>query len=501
MLAPDGLDLTTSTAEIFRLPEVQDAIVGDYIVLPCDLVCELSGRALWETWATLQSPSAQGNLKSEFQKGGFGVWYDTRDVTETGVAVKKEETDLLATVEVGHGLREDLALKQESLRSQVREAVLALPTDTLRDQLKEKEHLRIRTQLLQKKGNVKINVKARDAHIYFMPHWTREYLRSNETFDSFGEDAVGWWAKARWQEGLQKKLGLDQALRPKKRRRSAASPFSGSGELDLDLVNLSSTAVSDLRVEGYGIESTSALASRVPEGERISARASQNDPTSLPPFLAYVHPSLYVPNEGSTSQQQSGQKQKQQPKSAQQQPQQPPSALLRRVDTVKLLLSVSLYLARLPSILAAISGAVSMNAHPFCHPQQVHTTSALPAQATISTQNVLIDANCALQPKITVRDCVIGANCHIASGSRLHGCLLMEGVIIEERVVMSGCVAGRRCRVGNGSELKDCFVQEGYVVADETSAKGEVLAGFDEEVDLDDGEIDDEEGGLELGAP
>ena len=52
----------------------------------------------------------------------------------------------------------------------------------------------------------------RDAHIYVFPTWVMDMINQNEHFDSIGEDVVGWWAKAGWQEGLADKLGLREIL-------------------------------------------------------------------------------------------------------------------------------------------------------------------------------------------------------------------------------------------------------------------------------------------------
>ncbi|KAL9080994.1 MAG: hypothetical protein Q9159_007458 [Coniocarpon cinnabarinum] len=503
LLSPAELDLTTGTAEIFQFAEVQSAIVSDYVVLPCDLVCEISGRALWETWTVLQPSLPDIDSARSVQKGGMGVWYQTKDATEHGVGVKKEETDFLATTDLDDQTTVSSLCTTVPLRSRIREVALAMPTDSLQDQLSEKEHLRIRSALFRRKRRATMQVKLRDAHMYFMPHWSKHLLRQNRKFESFGEDVVGSWAKARWQRGLDRKLGFGEALRSAGRRKSSSASFSSTSEDVINLAALSSTGFTDLSLnDGFPSHD---LATRVPQEDRASEKPHQAE-TEVPPFLSYTHPALHVPSSESVGQQQSSQKEKQQTKGGQQQQQestssdQPPSPLIRRADTVKLLLSVSLYLARLPNILTARQIQVPNSTHPFCHAQQVHSTSALPSQATISTQSVLIDANCTLQPRITIRDSAIGANCSIASGSRLHGCLLMEGVVIEERVMLSGCVVGRRCKIGSSSELRDCSIQDGYVVAEGTTSKGEVLAGFDEGTEFEEGEEGPGDGGIDFGA-
>src|SRR5271167_2314798 len=69
LLAPERLDQTTGTAEIFRLPQVRAAITGDFIVLPCDLVCELGGESLLETWMIKQA-GLGGATRSEERRVG-----------------------------------------------------------------------------------------------------------------------------------------------------------------------------------------------------------------------------------------------------------------------------------------------------------------------------------------------------------------------------------------------------------------------------------------------
>lgn len=50
LLAPKELTHETGTGHLLRLPEVQKAIKSDFILLPCDIVCELDGTALADAW-------------------------------------------------------------------------------------------------------------------------------------------------------------------------------------------------------------------------------------------------------------------------------------------------------------------------------------------------------------------------------------------------------------------------------------------------------------------
>lgn len=502
LLAPSDLDLTTGTAEIFQLPEVQKAVVGDFVVLPCDLVCELAGTSLLESWMSLHG-SSHNERGSQDSKGGLGVWYETKDASEGGVGVKKEETDFLATTPIPPVPAPGPI--NSSLVPRIRNVTLSMPTDSLKDKMGDEQSLRVRTALLRRHGCVRMNVSHRDAHIYFLPYWVKSYLQRNDSFESIGEDVLGWWAKAGWQSGLAQKLCMDEALKPAKRRRSEPEPRNEID--DFDLTQLSSTGIADLTIRDSGSDlqrSDAPFATRVQaEEDRPNGTSSRpsNKSIQVPPLLAYFHPSHHVPaSTDAPNQKQKQQKQQKHTPSSEQAPTpQPPPPLIRRTDTVPLLLSVSLYLARIGSILDQFPPSAKSE-HPYLPTQQVHPTTTLPSQATIHTPTCLIDANVTLSPRITVRDSVVGANCSIASGARLHGCLLMDGCVIEEKVVLSGCVLGRHVKVGKGAELRDVWAHEGFVVQEAAVVKGEILAGFEGVEGGSDEDMGENEGGggLEL---
>lgn len=475
--------MTTGTAQIFRLPQVQDAITRDFIVLPCDLISELPGSSLLETWMVTQAGLGDNGIVSPSgRRGGLGVWYETRDVVpEGGIGVKKEETDFLATTQIQDGTP---PAPQNSLRARVRNIVMTMPTDTLKDTMDDKGALNIRHQLLRKHSRVRMLTTHRDAHIYLLPYWVKDFIKRNDTFESFGEDVLGWWAKAGWQSGLADKLQFSEALR-KKRRKS--EPANGEERDGVDIATLSSTTRPLPAIER---EAMPAFATRVGNASPQSP-SSQNPTESLsvsqiPPLLAYIHPApTSITTEDSKDDRSKQQRASQSSsttaaaasKSGQQQ-----IPLVRRTDTVPLLLSISLYLARLPSI-ADLSQPLSSSTTPpssLAHAHKAHPTSTLPSQSTIDLRTVLIDANCTLSPRITLRECVIGASVSIASGARLTRCIVMEGAVIDEKAVLTGCILGRRCRIGKGADLRDCSVEEKYIVTDGMSAKGEVMAGFDE---------------------
>ncbi|KAI9726521.1 MAG: hypothetical protein M1828_001343 [Chrysothrix sp. TS-e1954] len=505
LLAPIDLEPTTGTAELFRLQEVQDAITGDFIVLPCDLVCELDGRALLEQWQALHGDLTSGGSSgflssrrpsnttkkiSSSHKGGLGVWYETRAASDNLVSAKKEETDFLATNSLPSPITTPPIY---SLRPRIRNVLLAMPTDTVSDKFEESASLRIRRQLIMKQGRVRMLTTHRDGHIYLFPHWCKEFLRRNETFESLGEDAIGWWAKAGWQRGLEKKLHMEESLRGgiSKRRKSDSTHGLSSDEMDEpDLMSLSNTGVAAMDLgstNGKSLEDEEPkFASRIKEAPDADDIPRSNDSTktkAIPEFHAYLH--------------------------ASHDPSQPSASLIRRIDTVPLLLSASLYLARLsPSTPTSTPTAPSKSnttdppplpptSH--SHAQKHHTTSPLPSQATIPPSTTLIDANCSIAPRTTIKEAAIGAKCEIKSGVRINRSVLMEGCKVDEKAVLSECVLGRGVVVGKGAELRGCWVEHGYVVGEGAVEKGGVLAGFDEEgggvsgSELEEGDDGDEE--------
>ncbi|KAL8776539.1 MAG: hypothetical protein Q9213_008234, partial [Squamulea squamosa] len=198
VLAPSSLSQNTGTAEILRLPEVQAIVTGNFLVLPCDLLCDLPGESLLETWMI----HAAGIIGSSAAPGGLGVWYPTGGEQ----LVKGEETNFLITAQLP---RPTVPSSSDSLRPNLLQVVYTSTTDTLNDVMESKKCFPIRRGLFRKHGKVCILTTARDAHIYLFPYWILDFINQNPKFDSVSEDVVGWWAKATWQDGLIPKLSFD----------------------------------------------------------------------------------------------------------------------------------------------------------------------------------------------------------------------------------------------------------------------------------------------------
>ncbi|EON69959.1 hypothetical protein W97_09224 [Coniosporium apollinis CBS 100218] len=484
ILAPEGLTQTTSTGEIFRLPQVQDAITGDFIVLPCDLVCELDGASLLEAWMIREAglggatggiteegrllPMSVGGEKSG-RRGGLGVWYQTKGEG----SVKGEETDFIATTPLPEPI---VPPPTGSLRPDLANLVYSVPTDTLNDITEAHKSFPVRHSLLRKHGRIKMLSTHRDAHIYFFPFWVLEMMKRNPRFDSVSEDVVGWWAKAGWQDGLGDKIGLRDIFEKWAGDSDNEDPLSSSGMLDerVNVAGMSSTcATAPATQDEPRRSSTTQLASRAGSATLIADTPKPR--LTVPPILAYVHP--YVEN----------------------------APLIRRVDTAPLLLNISLALAKQPA-LDTVGRAFTP---PYAHASKIAHPESIPQRCRVDTADSLLAENVTVEEKVNIKESVIGAGCKISEGARLLRCLLMEGCEVGENVQLTGCILGRRCRIEGGSGkgenrtvLKDCEVQEGHVVEWGTEAKDEKFMRFEglsdegegfivEDEELDDGAAGD----------
>lgn len=424
LLAPKELNQNTGTAEILRLPEVRSAITGDFVVLPCDLVCELGGEQLLQTWMvnaqTLRDlvGNEYGLIKKDQgpHSGGLGVWYQTK--TET--PIKGQETDFIAT----NPLSVSTTAPKDSLTRHLSNLVYSMPTDSLRDLTEEKDGFPMRHGLIRQHPRIQMRMTHRDAHIYIFPHWVMDFIQENERLDSIGEDVIGWWAKAGWQTGLAQKLGFDKILAPKPSKRA---------ETDLTHDDTMSSTSTDPG-EVSGADAKNPLQTHIFPPAGLDRSSSTND---VPPMLAYIHPS------------------------------QPDSPLIRRVDTAQLLLSISLQLAKLPSIEEA-------GTSPFAHPRKVMYPEGVKGRTTITRPDSLVGENVTVDEKVAIRESVVGANCQIKEGAKLSQCLLMDGVVVGKNCKLTRCILGKRSEIGDNCTLTDCEVQENLLVepkSEEKSAK------------------------------
>lgn len=375
------------------------------------------------------------------RRGGLGVWYQTK----TESSVKTTETDFIITTALPQST---VHPPEQSLGPHISKLLYATSSDSLGDIIEENRNFPIRHGLIRKHGRIRMLTTHRDAYIYIFPHWVLDFAARNETFVSIGEDVVGWWAKASWQDGLAEKLGLRQVFdgtstapsSDEKDGVDSNSHHSGIIEDDIDIANMSSTHTSSLR----------------PQSQTFNRQRSP-----IPPILAYIHPSPPAPPA--------------------------PLPLLLRVDTTSLLLNTSLHLAtHLPATT------------PHSHPQKISTPSLIAPHTTVHAPTTLLAPNVTVATHASIKECVIGASCSIGVGAKLTRCVLMDEVEVGEKCVLSGCVLGRRTRIGKGAVLRDVEVQGGFVVEAGTEAKNEkmmVFAGLEDDQD-DDDDNDEEMAGV-----
>ena len=454
ILSPEALTQTSGTAEILRIPEVQDVITGDFLVLPCDIVCEVAGESLLEAWMVQHAglggvaaqsedyngPTMGSGGEKGGRRGGLGVWFNTKDEGST----KGEETDYIITAPLEPPL---VSPPPGSLRTNIKRLVYSTSMDTQKDIIEDQKSLTIRYGIAEKYSRFSPLTTYRDAHIYLFPRWIVDMVKANETMDSISEDVVGWWAKAGWQDHLGEKLGLGRILRGRTRGHHKSSQDSVAEE-EMDLGGMSTTWKTTIKTHNPEDQSI--------ERQSEESKLDRPDPKiklNIPPILVYVHPS-----------------DRQAP-------------LIRRVDTAALLLYVSLRLAKLESI-EEVGKALSS---PFAHASKIAYPAGVAQRCTISKGDCLLADNTTVEAKSIIKESVIGAGCHVKSGAKLTRCILMDGAVVGERCELSGCILGRRVQVGKESILIDCEVQDGNVVPEETESKGEKFMVF-EGLDPSDGE-------------
>jgi len=427
LLSPTGLDQNTGTAQILRLPELQALVRSDFLVLPCDLVCELGADKLLQAWmvkaASLTDLLSHSELHRGQRSGGLGVWYETK----TATPVKGEETDFTATVPLPPS---PVHAQRGSLFPHISKLVYSMPTDSRKDLVDEESGLPVRVSLLKSHPRVRMLSTYRDAHLYILPRWVMDFIRENEELETIGEDAIGWWVKAGWQRGLTSKLrfkkvlGCDAEADKAEDEKSGPSATSSPGKSTTSQapITASKDKAEQARQGGSSLGDT---------GELV-----------VPPMLAYIHPSKQATDSGSTG------------------GAAPAPAVIRRVDTAQLLLQISLQLAKLPSVEETGHEAAS----PFAHARKVAYPDGVKPRTTITKADSLVADNVTVQEKTSIKECVIGANCQISEGAKLSQCLLMDGVVVGKNCKLTKCILGKRSEIGEGCVLTDCEVQENMLV-------------------------------------
>jgi len=176
-----------TTADLLRLPEVQAYIQANFILLPCDLVCEL-GESQLEYWVLSESQGPGGC------PGGLCLYY------EAEVGIKDEVLDIIAVVPLE---RTEIPTTSEYQPSKL---VMSMGMDTVKRKLEKNKTFPFRQPFTEQHEKFRILTGYRDAHLYFFPYWVKDLVRRDERLGSVKGDLIGSWAKSQWQRGLGEKI-------------------------------------------------------------------------------------------------------------------------------------------------------------------------------------------------------------------------------------------------------------------------------------------------------
>ncbi|KAJ5189539.1 hypothetical protein N7491_005868 [Penicillium cf. griseofulvum] len=439
VVAPKSLEMTMGTAELLRLPEVQRCITTNFLLLPCDLICEIQGESILEAWMATQCvvgdssdfkrahqlpppTTSYFDRQLEARSGGLAVYYQTDNREES---IKEEATDFVAIAPLEQDEGPTVPPPKGPLvpRFSLSKLLLTMPMDTIKEKMEHDKGLLIRHSLVQNFPRVRMLTTFRDAHVYVFPYWVKDLVHYQSKLESVSEDLVGAWAKSAWQKGLGDKLGLTINFN------KDTTNEQGDSSLESSHTGAFVDKVIDLR-------EMSTTRTRL-NSEMQPDQLYQSAATELPQMLAYVH-------QGS-------------------------APFIRRLDNTGVLLSASLFLAKLPSIEEVGRKAAS----PFAHAHKVAYPEGVASPSNVTKKDCLLGENVIVESAAVIKESVIGANCHIAGSARIVRCVLMEGVVVESRAQLTGCVIGRRAQIGRESVLRGCEVQDANVIPKETNARDE----------------------------
>lgn len=454
ILAPIGLDMTMGTSQLLRLPDVQRVLTDNFIFLPCDLICDVSGESLIEAWMVTQSVVFPARTAKErrnsFNKkpldvretgrhGGLAVYYQTIGQKES---VHGEATDFVAVAPLTHDeapVIPPTGQKAADVRFNLSKLLMSLPMATVKEKMEEEKGILLRHSLVRTHGRIRLLTTFRDAHLYLFPRWVKDIVHNQPRLQSVSEDLIGSWAKSGWQDGLGEKLGLTRMAQQNNQVYFQETSF----ESNIDAKYI------DPRIDIQRLSTTKAALSTLPPKyihDPKSLKAEKNPPTpkpaDLPQLLAYVHRG----------------------------PQ-----FIRRVDSPPVLLSTSLALAKLPSI----EDVGRQRASPFAHARKISSPELIAPRSIVTESNCLLGINVVVESSCVVKESCIAPNCRIMKGARIIRCVLMEGAVVEARAQLTGCIIGRHARIGREAVLRDCEVQDANALPEMIDAKGQRFMVFD----------------------
>ncbi|KAG0158063.1 hypothetical protein PDIDSM_5576 [Penicillium digitatum] len=393
VVAPKDLEMTMGTAQLLRLPEVQRCITTNFLLLPCDIICEVNGHSILEAWIGNQWVLEDSNAANvvhhaslpitsyfdrqlESRSGGLAVYYQTDNGEES---IQGEATDFIAIAPLQQNEAPVVPRPEGALvpRFGLSQLLMSMPMITIKEKMEQDKGLLIRHSLVKNSPRIRMLTTFRDAHVYVFPYWVKDLVHYQKKLDSVSEDLVGTWAKSAWQKGLGDKLGLtkdfNEDTTPTQEREFTPESSHTGAFVDqvIDIRDMSTTRArssSDLNLDQF------------------------YQSTELPQMLAYVH-------RGSIP-------------------------FIRRVDNTGILLSTSLLLAKLPSIEEVGPTAAS----PFAHSHKVAYPEGVASPSNITKEDCLLGENVIVASGAVIKESVIGANCQI-DAARILRCVLMEGLL------------------------------------------------------------------------
>ncbi|CUS20363.1 LAQU0S01e04940g1_1 [Lachancea quebecensis] len=87
----------------------------------------------------------------------------------------------------------------------------------------------------------------------------------------------------------------------------------------------------------------------------------------------------------------------------------------------------------------------------------------------------IIGAECSISEKTSVKLSVLGKNCKIGKRCRIVGCVILDGVEIDDECILENAVIGNFTKIGKKCKLTNSYVEGSYIVNPRTVLKGETL--------------------------
>jgi len=310
-------------------------------------------------------------------------------------------------------------------------------------------------RLLQRHPHLTLHTHLRDCHLYVFSYWVLLFLHSKPSIVSIRSELLPCLVANQYKEKYAewrhygKNSAQAAALRmshaPRKAVESALAggsqpaPSGAASGLGQPTLNRDFSAMDAGAQQGVGASlRNSGSMNSIPEGAGQLGRFGQRaDPTES--FRLFVYTCS-------------------------------PATFCARATTVSTYKSLNQELAQDKEYaympwppLSADNAAPQVTKH---HPPQA---------VAVNNFSVLGDAVHFAGEATTVKRTCVARNCRIGARVKLQGCVIMEGVTIEDGCNLTDCVVGAFATIGKGSTLKDCKVGPFFKVDAATEAKNEIL--------------------------